>query len=244
MKWKLKELEDAVRKAHGDKYADAIQDPSQSFVWKSEMAHYHACEAESLIKQAFAVIPEIDEDDSPSIAASKAVLTAAATGDDGLNMRVAKFKAEAHIIASAQALHSLCDIVCQIVYWAYRLDTVACVPKPNKLNLHSLCVALESLPHYATTCARINQVIDSPEFIYLRAYVNTTKHKSLVASTLSAVFTEDRGGIRFQAFTYTDPRGNTTSFDRKWATDFVLPENNLVREKLMAVGSSLNDYFA
>ncbi|MEO2013905.1 MAG: hypothetical protein ABGZ53_05990 [Fuerstiella sp.] len=243
MKWELEQLEDAVRNAHGDLHADAIHEPLQSLIWKSEMAYYHACAAEELLKDAVAEVEGITEDDPPSVAAGKAVLIAAAPGEAGQELRFAKFKAEAHVIASAQALHSLCDIMCHVVYWACKLDTAPNPPATNRLNLHSVVRTLNLLPQYSTTAALIQEVVDSPEFRYLVGYVNTTKHNSLVKSTMSAAFDEDRGGIRIKAFTYTDPRGNVHNFDQKWAHDFVLPENQAVRLKLLAVGHSLNGHF-
>jgi hypothetical protein len=115
MKWELKQLEEAVRNAHGDSYGDGIHQPLQSFRWENDMAYLHACEAEHILKDAISATPGIGTDDSESIAACKAVLVSAAPGDDGRNLRAARFKAEAHIIASAQALHSLGDIMFHVV---------------------------------------------------------------------------------------------------------------------------------
>lgn len=244
MKWELKEIEDAIRNTHGAQYADAIYEPLQSFAWKSNMAYFHACEAEQILKEAVAVTPGINDHDRQSIAIGKAVIFSAAPGEAGQLLRLAQFRAEAHIIASAQALHSLCDIVCHVVYWAYQLDTVPNAPAPNRLNLHSTLRSLNTLPQYATTASLIQAVVDSPEFTYLAAYVNTTKHKSLIGSSMSASFgPEDHGGIRIKSFSYIDPVGNHHHFDSKWVYDFLFQENQSVRLKLVAVGKSLNDQF-
>lgn len=244
MKWEIKELEKAVREAYGDQYADSIHDSLQSFAWKSQMANFHASEAEQILKEAVVATPGIDDHDIPSVAYCMAVIFAAATDEVGLNLRLAQFKAEAHIIASAQALHSLCDIVCHVVYWAYRLDTVPDAPKLNKLNLYSTLRTLDKLPQFATTASLIRSAVDAPEFTYLAAYVNTAKHKSLVRSYMSASFVPaERGGMQIQSFSYKDSIGNQHDFDAKWAYDFLYQENQSVRLKLVAVGNSLNDYF-
>ena len=244
MKWQLNELEDAIRNTHGDQYADALHEPLQSFSWKSDMAYFHACEAEQILKDAIANTPGINDRDPMSIAMGKAVIFAASPGDAGQPLRLAQFEAEAHIIASAQALHSLCDIVCHVIYWAYQLDTVPTAPKADRLNLYSTLRTLKTLQQYATTVSLIQAVVDAPEFTYLTAYVNTTKHRSLVNSSISASFgSEDRGGMRIKAFSYTDRKGNYLCFDRKWAYDFLFPENQSIRLKLVAVGKSLNNHF-
>jgi len=241
MKWEIKELEKAVRNACGDQYADAIREPLQSFSWKSDMAFFHACEAERILKEAIAATPGINHHDPLPLATGKAVIIAAS--EAGQSLRLARFKAEAHIIASAQALHSLCDIVCHVVYWAYKLDTIPSAPATTRLNLHTILRTLYKLPQHTTTASLIQAVVDSPEFIYLCAYVNTTKHKSLVISSMAASMDgEGRGGMRIGAFSYTDPVGKHYSFDRKWASDFLFPENQSVRLKLVAVGCSLNAY--
>ena len=244
MKWELRELEDAVRRVHGNRYADKIHDPLLSFAWKSDIAYYHACESERVIEEALASINEISKDAPDSVAAVKGILLAASPDGAGSHIVAAQFKAEAHIIASAQALHSLCDILSGIVYWSFQLDTVLNPQAVNRLNLHSIHRALLTLPQYSTTANLISAVILSSEFAYLAAYVNTTKHKSLVSSTLSASFeTDNRNGMRIKGFSYTDQRGNMSTYVRKWSRDFLFPENHTLRLKLLAVGNSLNDHF-
>ena len=244
MKWELIQLENAVRDAHGNRYAEAIHDPLHSVSWKSDMMTYHACEAENVLNDAIAGTPGIDDDDSQSITFGKAAIVAAAPCEAGQRLRTARFKAEAHVIASAQALHSLCDIICHVVYWAYQLDTVPNAPKTNRLNLHLMLRTLSTLPHFVETASLIQAVVDAPEFTYLAAYVNTTKHRSLVSSTLSASFgTNENGGMTINAFSYTDLRGHPRKFARKWADDFLRHENQALLNRLVAIGNSLNNYF-
>lgn len=51
-KWELSALENSLRLKHGNIYADMIHEPLQSFAWKSDIAYYHACESERVIKEA------------------------------------------------------------------------------------------------------------------------------------------------------------------------------------------------
>lgn len=216
MKWELETLEDDVRRVHGDRYADEIRGPLQAFAWKSGIAYYHACESERVIKEALASTDRINEDDPGCVSAAKAILLAASPDAAGSHILAAQFKAEAHKIASAQALHSLCDLISCVVYWAFQLDTAPKPPPVNKLNLHSVRRTLSALPQYSTTAKLIDATISSSEFKYLAAYVNTTKHKSLVSSSLSASFEADnRSGMRIKEFSYTDPIGRTATYDRK-----------------------------
>lgn len=243
MSWNIKELEDAVRNTHGDQYAEKIHDSLLSFAWKSEMAYLHAYEAEQILKEAVAATPGIKDQDPQQFAFARTVIFSAASCETGQNLRLAQFRVEAHIIASAQALRSLCDIICYVVYWAYKLDTEKKAPALNKLNLYSIFSVLKKFPQYATTASRVKAVADSQEFKYLNAYVNTTKHKSLISSPMSASFGPDnRGGIKIDSFSYSGKDGDH-HFDSKWAYDFLFKENQSIRCKLVDVGKSLIEQF-
>jgi hypothetical protein len=240
MEWKIRTLEDAVRRVNGDRYADEIHDPLQSFKWKSDIAHYHACESERVIEETIASIDGVNKDVSGDFVVADAILCAGSSKA----IVAAQFKAEAHIIASAQALHSLCDILSGIVYWCFQLKSVPKSPPVNRLNLRAIYSTLCTLPKYSATAKLINAAISSNEFTYLSAYVNTTKHKSLVSSTLTASFEADyRNGMLIKGFSYTDQRGDMHQYDHKWSHDFLFPENDALKLKLVAVGNSLNDYF-
>lgn len=245
MKWNIKELENAVREEYGDKSADALQGPLQSFGWKSEMAYYHACETEKILKEAISTTTVISDNDPPAIAYSKAAMIAAFPDESGQELRFSQLKAEAHIIASAQAVHSLCDIISHIVYYSYNLDNLSPPALKDRLNLHRVLKTLDQLPHHSNTASLVRSALQATEFKYMTAYVNTTKHRSLVSATFSASFGEEnRGGMRIKAFTYEDPYDGThRHYERKWAYDFLFPENHSLKQKLMAVGNSLNDFF-
>ncbi len=244
MKWELRELEDAVRRKRGDRHADELRDPLQSFAWKSDIADYHACESERVIKEALASTGQISKDAPDFVAVTKAILVAASPDGAGSHIVAAEFMAEAHIIASAQAVHSLCDILSGVVYWSFHLDTVSNPPAERRLNLHSIHRTLRDLHQYSNTATLIDAVISSSEFAYLVAYVNTTKHKSLVSSTLTASFeAKNRNGMRIKEFSYTDRCGKRRKYDRKWSHDFLFRENPALRLKLLAIGNSLNEHF-
>jgi hypothetical protein len=79
---------------------------------------------------------------------------------------------------------------------------------------------------------------------YLNAYVNTTKHKSLISSNLSVSFKADnRNGILINGFSYTDLyTSKHTYYDCKWSHDLLFKENHYILIKLISIGNSLNDH--
>ena len=244
MKWEIRVLEDAVRLVHGDLYADKIRDPLDSFAWKTDITYFHACESERVIKEALASTNGIKKEDPDYIAIVKAILFSASPDRANSHILAAQFMAEAHIIASAQALHSLFDIISSIIYWSFKLDTV---PEPlsvKKLNLYSINKTLRKLPIFTVTANLIDSTISSSEFEYLNAYVNTTKHKSLISSNLSASFKADnRNGMLINGFSYTDLyTSKHTYYSCKWSYDFLFKENHSLLLKLISIGNSLNDH--
>jgi len=243
-KWEISTLESSIRRKVGTKYADMIHESLSSFGWKKDIAYYHACESERVIKEALDSTKEISKTDSSSTAITKAILLAASPDNGKQHILSAQFQAEAHTIASAQATHSLCDFLSVIVYWSFQLDTVSNSPSSNKLNLFNVNKFLKKLPQYSMTSKLIESVTSSPEFSYLAAYVNTTKHNSLINSSLSVSFdTDNKNGMRIKEFSYTDFSGNINNYDCKWSHDFLFVENCAVLLKLITVGNSLNDYF-
>ena len=230
MRPRPKSLENAVRRVHGATYADQVHAPLKSFFWKIDMAHYHACESERVIKEALESSEHFSENDPGSVAISKALILGSSPGASGRDIFAAQFKAEAHIIASAQALHSLCDILSVIVYWALQLDTAPHPPNAKRLNLYTISQSLTKLTQYMKTKSLIDAVIASSEFKYLAAYTNTTKHKSLVPAMLSASFVGDnRNGMKIREFSYANHRGETVPYDWKWSRDFLDRDNKALR---------------
>jgi hypothetical protein len=184
------------------------------------------------------------KNDSSSTAITKAIFLAASPDNVNQHILSAQFQAEAHTIASAQAMHSLLDILSVIVYWSYQLDTVSNSPSLNKLNLFSVNKSLNNLQQYSKTLNLIRTATSSSEFEYLAAYVNTTKHNSLVSSSLSVSFdTDNKNGIHIKEFSYTDFSGNINNYGSKWSHDFLFMDNYSLLLMLIAVGNSLNNYF-
>lgn len=240
MKWELKQLKDAVREARGDRHADEMSGSLNAFFWKADMARYHASCVHTIWKDALAEVESLENVDHAPEPALTAIFVGLGQGEDGQKIRFARFTSEAHIIASAQALHSMFDIFAHIVYWACDL---ASAPEPlplQRIGIHSVCRCLSKTSANASVETRVRELIDLPEFEYLSAFVNTTKHRSLVSSSFSAAFDEGRYGMRFAAFSYTDPRGQSRNYERKWAEDFLGQEAGAISMKFAEVGNSLN----
>ena len=72
IRWKLKELEDAVRNKHGALYSDKIHEPLQSFGIKNGMSGYHADEYQKILNEIIASTGPTSDDDSNIIKTGQA----------------------------------------------------------------------------------------------------------------------------------------------------------------------------
>jgi hypothetical protein len=150
-------------------------------------------------------------------------------GDEDLH--TTWFESESYIEAALQALHSMADVLAQIinvVVLGGRFSEADVTMRKVRQQLGNLA------PDVA---ASIQQLIDSEEFKYTNGFVNTIKHRRLLDTELSVeVGRGIKMGLRFQPFTYGQ------SFPSMWTSDIV--ENIIPRviDNINAIGNALNDY--
>ncbi|BCL34519.1 hypothetical protein [Nostoc sp. MS1] len=112
----------------------------------------------------------------------------------------AQLESETYIEAALQNLHSIADILCQIINVVIlestlheaEVNVAKTIQELNNRNLDKVKIAL-------------NNLCNSNEFKYIAAFVNTIKHRRLLDTDYHGEFgrgTENTMGIRFHAFTY------------------------------------------
>jgi len=247
MRWEIKALEDAVRTQHGDSVADSLHEATQSIAWKIDMGYYHACESDRILNEAIYESDVISADDHESIAAAKAIILSAARDSRATPLNVARFQAEAQMIAAAQSLHSTADIMASVVYWALNFPNQPGAPRDYRLNLYRVRDYLQKLPQFQTIAKAINALLTLHQFKYLCAYVNTTKHCSLVQAVYTAHLDPSDNplqGIRIRPFQYRDAKGNNQLFDEFWGEQFLFQEAQHIREGICKIGNEINEYYA
>ena len=84
-----------------------------------------------------------------------------------------------------------------------------------------------------------NHFLQSDEFRYLKAYVNTTKHISLIWSgySIHVVPGEEQHGLKINAFSY-----RTENWPQKWLTDFIGTDFERLSNMFGAIGIELTDF--
>jgi hypothetical protein len=204
-----------VSQKHGDTQIVTLKPIINSFIWKSFIAKYHSEELKDIIRQE---ISQTSTEEYVEIV--KLIFESAAGTEKGNQFNVAVFKAEAHLIAFAQSIHSLCDIFAQIIYTSLNLD--AKLNRPIQLKLRTISrinECISNIDEYRKLHSELNCFIESDQFKYLNAYVNTTKHRSLIPVNYSVSFSEKikpMHGLKIAKFSYND-----YSFDPKFSNELI-----------------------
>ncbi len=236
--WDIKNLTEQVEAQHGKTIAEHFHSAIQSFGWKHYIASYHKEEAERIFREALESVPNQDGRYGDARSVLHAMFASWLPDQDTVPFKLAKVQTEAHTIAAAQSIHSMGDILANACYWAMRLDQSHPEVDLKRLTLRCIQKCAQTSADFSHLNQPINVLLDSREWKYLNAFVNRTKHVSLVFGLLQASFDEDRGGIKLKSFEYKGER-----YDKKWI-DGLLNELSVAYRSLCDVGLGLNRFYS
>lgn len=232
MNWNRKELFDQVLQKHGKAQADLLKPFLISFIWKLFISRYHAEESKAIIGELISQ-PVKDQ----YIESVKLILEQASGTDKGQKFALAQFQSEAHMIAYAQSLHSIADILSQIIYYSLNLDKN--LKKPIKERTRYLGNVNEGIKcKYNKLYLEVNHLLKSDKFRYLKAYVNTTKHRSLIFAKYYIDFVENIDpiyGLKIGEFRYDDKH-----YKAKWSREFMEDDYKFIEEAFFNIGNIIN----
>lgn len=234
MNWNRKELFDQVLQRHGKAQADLLKPSLISFKWKLFIARYHADESKAIIGRLISH-PSKDE----YVEAIKLIFEQASGADKGREFALALFQSEAHMIAYAQSLHSLADILSQIIYYSLNLEKNLKKPIGEDIrSLKKVNKGIKDISQFNKLHLEVNNFLKSDKFRYLEAYVNTTKHRSLIPTIYSVDFVENidpTHGLKIAGFKY-----NGNPYETKWAKEFIETDLKYIEETFVNIGNKIN----
>jgi len=144
---------------------------------------------------------------------------------------------EAHVEAAAQALHSMADILAQIINKAVLRGDF----KERDVSLSSAFVEkLEKKAGAHKIVAALDKLRNSAEFRYINAFVNTIKHRRLLETTYHLEYGQGKRNekaVCFQKFEY-----NGDCYGFTWATDIVGLYKSRIVELICEIGNAVNEY--
>ncbi len=152
------------------------------------------------------------------------------TGDQ--RFRNVVFSYEANVEACIQSLHSLADILAQII------NVVVLEARFGENDVSaSIVVKAVVQPEIFTP---LNEFLKSYEFKYIDAFCNTIKHRRLIPSKFKAEYGEDyrnESGIKFIQFDYRN-----TTYPETWGSDIIGKYRYVIRDRLTLVGIAINEF--
>jgi hypothetical protein len=128
----------------------------------------------------------------------------------------------------------MADILSQIIYLGLNLDKKSSIPQ-KKRSFSNVKKALKTLSQSTKLYSEMNDFSKSEKFKYLSAYVNTTKHRSLIPTTYSVSFIEPTHGLKITEFKY-----NNHTYKAKWSKEFIGTDRKFIEEALVNIGNEIN----
>lgn len=228
--WSIKEFNAISKRQLSSDKVEKLKLPTVSIPWKYRICRYHIEEYERIMKESITDGPGDD-----IVQAVGKILKQAAGTDEGHDFMIAQFTAEAHVIAFAQTLHSTADILANIL--SISLDI-----KPTKqrnITLHNVKEEMKTQKIAPIVYKQVEKFYDSDEFLYLAAYVNTVKHKSLVKANYSVKLNlgEEYHGLKIKSFSR-----NSRKWNSKWTDEFVDKDFKEISNMFGSIGCALNNY--
>ncbi len=213
--WSFEELRDLCRrKGISEEVISKFSTYTTSLDWRYHRAKFHAEQAhntwKALLAQSFTF------------------------GDEKYS--IAEFSYEAYVEACVQSLHSMGDILGQII---------------NILILNGHFTedqaSIKKVAHYTEinnmapdVLEELNKLINSNEFCYIEAFCNTIKHRRIILTEYRAEYGGDYRNEEGLVFVEFDYKGVT--YSKTWAKDIIDKYREEIFKLVVEVGLKLNDY--
>jgi hypothetical protein len=129
MIWNIKEFESLVKGHYGEEQFKMLIRPLSSVTWRFRLARYHADESKRLYRSCFSE-GSVEGTSDEIVQLVGFVLKAASGSEKADKFNEARIFSEAHLIAYAQSLHSIADILAQVIYLGLNLESNLTKPIP------------------------------------------------------------------------------------------------------------------
>lgn len=115
-------------------------------------------------------------------------------------------KVGAHAVGCLQSIHSVGDIFSNSIYYSIGLNTLPGALDEYDINLKSVKGKLKSIPEFSYLVVQIESLVSSPEYKFLNAAANSSKHRRVVPPAFAEDWSDPEGKIyevRFSEFTHS-----------------------------------------
>jgi hypothetical protein len=221
--WNFEKFQSAIAQAYNAEVAERAIKSAQSIERRKLHARYHYSEVHLLLAN------QLIDADSGTVLVEHILPNASPDYDENVERR---HKAEAHLLAMVQALHSMEDNLAHVIYYAMNFDG------DPKLKMKEHAIDFASVRKALSAGTLLDLVVamsDEKDLIHLRGLVNVSKHRSIVRAGITVSNTDGKHGLTFEGFEY---KGQP--YSPRWATDFVASAFDLLQEHVLAISNQLN----
>lgn len=229
----MKALVEFVEAKLGKDQGASLSEALFSLMWKLNIARYHVDKSKEAINTLLGKPEEANPGEIIGL-----IFEQAAGSEKGKEFFEMQFASEANLIACAQSLHSMADILGQSIYITLDLDTSLQKPINQKRRYLSVInYEMKKVGLVPSLTTKIDKLLLSQEFVYLSDYVNVTKHRTLVRTAYSVSFEEEAAhGLKISTFTY---EGRV--HDARWSNDFLDNDVSGIIKMIVEVGVEMNN---
>lgn len=227
--WDMRETASLVTTAYGVAQWNKAHPSARSMIDRPHFCNYHYHEAQGMLTKY------ID---------SKLEDGLWCAFEDRQEFADLMMKIRANIIAFVQSLHALADTCAHMLYYSLALDAS---PKPlserginanSVLKLMQACRPIAS-PEYGKLCDSFSAMTSGAGYEYLAALTNTSKHRSVVRSSLSEDMTGERRSrwaLLLESFRY-----DGKIYKGSDVQDFMRKEHDRMQAFTVDIGIELNE---
>ena len=146
------------------------------------------------------------------------------------------FKSICHTEAALQSIHSMMDILLQVI-------NITILQKPYSVDIVCIKKIRKTLGDNEKAkdfLIKLNCLISSEEFSYISAFVNTIKHRKLIRSTFHAEGgnnTRNDQGLVIKEFDYKNKQ-----YPTKWVKDIFNNDFDYIYKSIMNIGIEINEF--
>ncbi len=226
-RWDLRALKTDVERIFGVEQSEALRLHLDSISTRRDYVFYHYYEAIDRIQK----ILDIGDDEISLF--TRIVGSNLASQEYRKN----QFEAGAHIVACLQSMHSTWDILAHAIYHAVgmNLDRQMLI-RPNKICLAEVASKLSGITGMESTSSLLKEMSADPDFVYINAVVNQSKHRNVIAPTLNA----DMSGARNHQLMFAPFERDGKFFEARTVKELLEREQGRQMTIILKVGNDLN----
>jgi hypothetical protein len=224
--WDLRQLRNDVERLFGPWQREAISPCLNTIVERRYFARYHYGQARQILETAIGVSKEID----------LIGRLLGAFDEEHDSFEEIRRRAAAHITACVHAMHSLPDVLGQVIYLALGMNRDPATELQDRyINIYAV---RDKLP-ISDLRGHVELLIENADFAYLSVLNNMSKHRSIVPMPYSVDMTgkdPEEHGLKFAAFSY-----GANSYPERWVKPFLVSEFQRHEALVIEIGNMINE---